>query len=1088
MRHQSVASTEVPGLKAALGALLARLRSAAVEGVVPEVAFVEHVHALGLGGAEQQRLRDELARLGLPVRNVHVHNDADIPDMEKVARFRGEIVFPGAAEVRALLLRYADTDGSVTSGVVEGVARLAGLGERDAAALRAGVKVRDVEAMSDASVDAGTGEEGDPPSDEERERALAGGDSDAAVAAAMAVLREDRFRRRPGDHILKAEAEVGLAVLLRGGADRVGQEPQDEELSMLPSDDIRIRARDCLVLHNQRLVHSLIRSYLEQGLEYEDLVQHGALGLMRAARKFDPAKGYKFSTYATWWVRQSVTRAIADEGALIRVPVHMHEQMRKVAAAERVLAAQGRPAGVVDVAVQCDMTVDKVAEIRKLTRRTDSLDRVIGDGATLGDFVGERDALPPVENDVVNALLMEEVMAVVATFSERSARILVRRLGLDGDEPSTLDELGREFGVTRERIRQLENKARPEFWLRLRAAGLLSGHGARGEAEDAGKRSPSRRVRAKARAVVAVVGDTGGSPTERREPLPEEVLEPEPELAEEPSTRTYEETAAAEEAGQRMEKDKLDSDADASPHAPVTDARQALYMADWEKAQRMSAEFRGGIDWLAEYVLLALGHAQLVVLLGAAATETVVRAARERVMPERQVLTALEVLQRVLDTLKSAGLRPEDFFERSAEALVGLTPREYLTKRPLVKPESRLATRDALREFVAAAPSREAGAEPATAEAADAHGTPPAAADVCAASVATEGASEDPESRVEQTAGRAGADEVGEESEPSPGEDGRRALSSHDTSEQHPSPAFDDVGQHPNPALDDVGQRLARLQADADDELARQRATAEERLARLRTESERRLDEERRAHEARLAHVQREHELRLVEERQAADARFAAAVADTERQLEDLEDVLLHRVDKALARQEKFLKGQAEGRLARLREEHREVRRTMAERAARVAETAPADAQGSPRDEQQLTMARLRAAQAEQRAVEAERRAVEAVRRASRAEHQVFEGDQRLRRQREAAEASAEDLESRLKRVEAQLIERDQALIAVRQQAQAQVEAAEQRTAQQAARIEHEAWARITELQEQLAAARGDDEGRTSFWDRRRRS
>jgi RNA polymerase primary sigma factor len=138
----------------------------------------------------------------------------------------------------------------------------------------------------------------------------------------MAVLREDRFRRHPGNNLLTAEAEVGLAVLLRGGTDRVGQEPEGEELGGLPPDDIGVRAWDCLVLHNQRLVHSLIRSCLDQGLEYEDLVQHGVLGLMRAARKFDPAKGYKFSTYATWWVRRSVSRAIADEGALIRVPVN----------------------------------------------------------------------------------------------------------------------------------------------------------------------------------------------------------------------------------------------------------------------------------------------------------------------------------------------------------------------------------------------------------------------------------------------------------------------------------------------------------------------------------------------------------------------------------------------------------------------------------------------------------------------------------------------------------------------------------------------------------------------------------------------
>ncbi|WNZ07460.1 sigma-70 family RNA polymerase sigma factor [Streptomyces sp. 11x1] len=1065
--------------------------------------------------------------------------------------------------MRALLLRYADPDGFVTSRAVDGVARLAGLGERGRAALRAGAKVRDAEAVSDETEEPGdpgdpgalgkpgAGDEDDPSSAGEPEPAAVGGNSDAAVAAAMAVLQEDRFCRRPGDRLLKAEAEVGLAVLLRGGAEHVDQEPQDEELSGLPSDDIRVRARDCLVLHNQRLVHSLIRSYLEQGLEYEDLVQHGVLGLMRAARKFDPAKGYKFSTYATWWVRQSVSRAIADEGALIRVPVHMHEQMRKVAAAERALAAQGRPAGVVDVAVRCDMAVDKVEEIRKLTRRTDSLDRVIGDGATLGDFVGESQALPSVENDVVHALLMEDVMAVVDTFSERSARILVRRLGLDGDEPSTLDELGREFGVTRERIRQLENKARPEFRLRLRAAGLLSGHGPEeGEDEGARKQIPLRRVRARAQAAVAPVGGARDSRVARTEPLPEVVPEPVP--AEELSTRTDGEAAAVEETEQHTGENALDGGPDAPLTAPVAGAQQVQYTADWEKAQRMSAEFHGGIDWLAEYALLALGHAQLVVVLGSAAAADVVRAARERTMPDRQVLTALEVLQRVFDTLKPAGLRPEDFFERPAEALVGLTPREYLAKRPLVKPESRLATRDALREFVAEAPSREGGAGSPVAQAA-AHGT---------SSDISDGAPDDAEDRADRGPGR--RDAAGEESASSPGEDGQPAVSVYGTSEQHHSPARDDAErpatppakageqywafpvadagqpamptgeesevqpvpahgepeqhhvsapadverdqeashgreqrlgpgrektrQQPVAAGADVGRQLAVLRAEADERLAEHRVTAEEQLARLRAESEQCLDEERREHESRLARVHREHELRLTEEQQAADARVAAAEADTERQLEALEEVLLHRVDKALLRQERCLKRQAEDRLARLREEHREAQRTMAERAGHAAEAARSDAQSSPRDEQQLTMARLRATQAEQRAVEAERRAVEAVRRASRAEQQVFEGDQRLRRQREEAEARIEDLEERLGRVEAQLIERDHALIAARQQAQAQVEEAEQRAAQHTAQTEHDAWARITELQEQLAAARGDGDGRTSFRGRWRRS
>ncbi|MDC2953002.1 sigma-70 family RNA polymerase sigma factor [Streptomyces gilvifuscus] len=135
-------------------------------------------------------------------------------------------------------------------------------------------------------------------------------------------------------------------MLLRGGAERIGQEPDAEELSGLPSGDLRIRARDCLVLHNQRLVHSLIRPYLEQGLDYEDLFQVGVLGLMRAARKFDPAMGNKFSTYATWWVRQQITRAIADEGALIRIPVHMHEQTAPTPPATRDFALRETTLGL----------------------------------------------------------------------------------------------------------------------------------------------------------------------------------------------------------------------------------------------------------------------------------------------------------------------------------------------------------------------------------------------------------------------------------------------------------------------------------------------------------------------------------------------------------------------------------------------------------------------------------------------------------------------------------------------------------------------------------------------------------------------
>ncbi|WP_327136589.1 sigma-70 family RNA polymerase sigma factor [Streptomyces sp. NBC_01340] len=430
-------------MKAALTGLLTRLRHAAVDGAVSESVFLEQAGALGLGDVERERLREELAGLGLPVLGAVVHADGDGPNAEKVARIREENVsspvFPSGDVVRALLSRYADPKGYVTPRALDGVARLAGLGARDAAALRAGARVRgEAVATAEAAVTSAETavrltdvEEHEPEGVSEYEpypwpETTTGGgigDLTAAVAAALTVLENDRFRRRPEMRLLSAEAEVGLAVLVRGGPDRMAEEPDDDTLSGLPPDDLRIRARDCLVLHNQRLVHKMVPRYLDQGLDYDDLFQHGALGLMRAARKFDPAKGFKFSTYATWWVRQSISRGIADEGAVIRIPVHMHEQVRKVALAERTLAIQGRPAGVADVAVYCDMTMQKVEEARKLSRRTDSLDRVIGDGVTLGDFIGWTNPLPPVEKGVLDAMLLGQVMSVVRNLSKRSRQV-----------------------------------------------------------------------------------------------------------------------------------------------------------------------------------------------------------------------------------------------------------------------------------------------------------------------------------------------------------------------------------------------------------------------------------------------------------------------------------------------------------------------------------------------------------------------------------------------------------------------------------------------------------------------------------------
>ncbi|MFJ3207529.1 sigma-70 family RNA polymerase sigma factor [Streptomyces flaveolus] len=537
-----------------------------------------------------------------------------------------------------------------------------------------------------------------------KDRGVAGGGLADAVAAALAVLETDRFERRAHHRLLSAEAEVGLAVLVRGGVERIAQEPGEEEFTVLPRDDVRVRARDCLVVHNLRLVHSLVRPHLEQGLDYDDLVQHGALGLMRAARKFDPTMGNKFSTYATWWIRQAITRAIADEGALIRIPVHMHEQMRKVARAERTLAAEGRPASDADVAVRCDITLQKVQEIRRLTRRTDSLDRVIGDGATLADFVGQAHVLPSVEKQVVGDLYVADVLAVVDTFTEREARILVRRLGLDGDDPSTLDELGSEFGVTRERIRQIESKARPVLRARMRSAGLVGLDAACEEAEGAAEKA------AEAVRVARYVRATHAARTARarfalRKARAERLARTAEEKAQaasasEPTAvvEAREENSGSPNAEAVALTDKVPQDQEtARPATPDT------VVADWERACRLAKE-PSGQGWLAEYALAAVGHDGLVAYLGQPAADAVVRVARHREPAERLVLTALEVLRRIFEHVADAGLRPEDFFDRPTESLRGATPRAYLANRPLVNGESRLAVRDALREFLAALP------------------------------------------------------------------------------------------------------------------------------------------------------------------------------------------------------------------------------------------------------------------------------------------------------------------------------------------------------------------------------------------------
>ncbi|MGW4996136.1 sigma-70 family RNA polymerase sigma factor [Streptomyces hydrogenans] len=476
-------------LRAALAGLHRNLQRVAVDGVVPAGAFEAEVAHLGLDPAARSRLAAELERMGLrteapprPVRSA-------APSPPAAASPAAAASAPAAASASTgilldLVARYAEA-GAVTEDVVAGVARLAGLGAAGTAALRTGAAARftlvaahpasgdAAPASGDAgppSGDAATTEPG-PPEPASDGPAISADGLDAAVAAALRVLDEDRYTRRPAKAVLAADAEVGLSVLLRGGVDLVGVEPTAEELAALPPDDVRRRARDCLIAHNQGLVHSLARKHLEQGLEYEDLFQHGVVGLLNAVRKYDALQGNKLSTYATWWIRQAMSRAVADEGSIIRVPVHMHEAMQKVARAERQLISSGHHPSLADVAVACDLPLDKVRQVRRISKVTDSLDRVIGDGTSLGELVEGRTAIPSVEGTVLQHLADEDVHRFVGLLPERYAFIVDRRVGLNGHEPATLDVIGAELKVTRERVRQLESHALPVLRLALEAPG-----------------------------------------------------------------------------------------------------------------------------------------------------------------------------------------------------------------------------------------------------------------------------------------------------------------------------------------------------------------------------------------------------------------------------------------------------------------------------------------------------------------------------------------------------------------------------------------------------------------------------------------
>ncbi len=316
-----------------------------------------------------------------------------------------------------------------------------------------------------------TEESSDDEEDDKSGFVIGAADDDAPVqqvmtAGATADPVKDYLKQIGKVALLNAEQEVDLAKRIEAGlfaeeklssGEKVKPELR-RELEWIANDGRH--AKNHLLEANLRLVVSLAKRYTGRGMLFLDLIQEGNLGLIRAVEKFDYTKGYKFSTYATWWIRQAITRAMADQARTIRIPVHMVEVINKLARVQRqMLQDLGREPTPEELAAELDMTPEKVVEVQKYGREPISLHTPLGeDGdSEFGDLIEDSEAVVPADA-VGFTLLQEELTKVMDTLSEREAGVVGMRFGLTDGQPKTLDEIGRVFGVTRERIRQIESK------------------------------------------------------------------------------------------------------------------------------------------------------------------------------------------------------------------------------------------------------------------------------------------------------------------------------------------------------------------------------------------------------------------------------------------------------------------------------------------------------------------------------------------------------------------------------------------------------------------------------------------------------